>query len=144
MNLIQISLIPKWDLWYRGNDGNFHFQTKTVKYCRLNFLCLVVYPRLPPHATTWAKWAIILQNSLTDEQLCSQIHSLISACLNMFKNSKSFIASKITINWAKWANWAKMLENTLTDEQLCSKTSFLVYACSNKYGYTPSMILLKS
>ena len=69
----------------------------------------------------WAKWARILKNTLTDEQLCSLTCFIVFACLNIYKNIYSFITFEIRKNdWAKWAKWARILKNTLTDEQLCS------------------------
>ena len=67
------------------------------------------------------KWAKMLKNILTNEQLCSLICFFVSAFLNRYQNINSFITFEIKKqNWAKWAKWARILQNTLTDEQLCS------------------------
>ena len=44
----------------------------------------------------WAKWARILKNNLTDEQLCSLICCLVFACLNIYQYICSFIAFEIS------------------------------------------------
>ena len=44
----------------------------------------------------WAKWARILKNNLTDEQLCSLICCLVFACLNIYQYIYSFIAFEIS------------------------------------------------
>ena len=79
----------------------------------------------------WAEWAKILKNNLTDEQLCSRICFLVSACLNIYQYIHSLIAFEIKKkDWAKWAKWAKMLKNALTDKQLI--IVFFLFACSNQ------------
>ena len=56
----------------------------------------------------------VINNTLTDEQLCSLICCFLFACSNMYQNIFSFIAFEI--RKTDWAKWAKRLKNTHTDE----------------------------
>ena len=59
----------------------------------------------------WAKWARILQNTLIDEQLCSQ--NMLS-CICLLKHISEYLFIYRIWNQkkkrAKWAKWARMLK----------------------------------
>ena len=79
----------------------------------------------------WAKWARILKNNLTDEQLCSLICCLVFACLNIYQYICSFIAFEIK---------KKKTELSKLNELKCSKSPLHMssYAHKHVFLYLPA------